>query len=175
MEVLPHAGRAHQADNLSRLLGRQALHRQNLDKALLHFFQAVVVPVQDALGSLEVQPLFRGLLPGQLQAGVQVHADDTGLVGAVGHAVELVALLEELLLAHLGQLEGLHLFPQLVGLLLGAVLLPQLAGDGPHLLLEEVFPLVLVHLGLGLLVDFVLHRQDFHFLREDINELLHAL
>ncbi len=48
--------------------------------------------------------------------------------------VQLIAFFQKLLLADLGKLQGTHLFPKLICLLLGVVLFSQFIGNGPHLL-----------------------------------------
>ena len=45
-----HTGRSHQTDDLPCLLGGQALHGQNLQETLFDLFQAIVVPIENALG-----------------------------------------------------------------------------------------------------------------------------
>ncbi len=96
-------------------------------------------------------------------------------MGAKGHPVELFALFEQFFLTNSRQLHTQHPQLQLIRLLLGVVVLPQLAGNGPQLLLEKIFTLVFINLRLGLLVDFVFHLQNLDFLRQHGNQLLHPL
>ena len=76
---LSHTGRAHQADHLPLQLRGQLLDGQELQDALLHLLQPIVVLVQHLAGSLHADPLPGLFAPGQLQAYIQIVADHGGL------------------------------------------------------------------------------------------------
>ena len=64
---LAHAGRAHQAEDLALELRRQLPDGQELQNALLHLLEAVVVGVQRLPGRRHIGALFGVLVPGQIQ------------------------------------------------------------------------------------------------------------
>ena len=130
-----YAGRAHQTNDLAGLGRRQCSHCQSLDKALLDLHHTIVVTVQYPLGSLQVEFFLGGFFPRQFQTGVQVHAYNACLVGAVGHTVKLVALLQKLFLTDLGQPKRYDLIFYFVGLLLGVVVLTKFVCNCAQLLL----------------------------------------
>ena len=93
-----------------------------------------MVPVQDLLGTVDVQIILGIAVPRQVQAGVQIGADNGGfLIGAL-HLGQAVHFLEQLFLAVLGQMQRRDLAAVLVGLGVGIVPLAQLIADDVQLL-----------------------------------------
>src|SRR5690606_38549950 len=80
---LAHAGRTHEAeDGAAHLVAGQLAHGQELQDALLHLLQAIVILVEHLL-SLDDADLAVALLgPGQVEQPVEVGANHAGL-GAV--------------------------------------------------------------------------------------------
>ena len=159
---LTHAGRAHQADHLPLQVGGQLLHRQELQNALLHLFQAEVVLVQGPAGRLHAHPLPGLFPPGELQADVQIAAQHGGLRGAEGLLGQTAHLFLQLLPHLVGQL-GLSDLPAVVpNLRVSALTLAQFVLDGFHLLPQIVVPLVVRHLLPGPVLDLHIQPQDLH-------------
>ena len=158
---LADARRADQADDLRLDVRSQLAHGQRFQNAVLDLFQAVVVAVQDLLGTVDVQIILGIAVPRQVQTGVQIGADDGGfLIGAL-HLGQAVHFLEQLFLAVLSQMQCRDLAAVLVGLGVGIVPLAQLIADDVQLLVQVVVALVLVHGLVDLVRDLLL---DLHHL-----------
>ena len=71
--------RADQAKQAALDLGTQLLDSQVLENPLLYLFQSEVVVVQFLAGLGDAQCLLGRFVPGNLQAGVQIPADHSGL------------------------------------------------------------------------------------------------
>ena len=78
-----NAGRADQAENLPRKLGRQLPHGERLQNPLFDLFKAKVIVIENFCRRLHVQPLFCPLVPRELQHEVQIVPDDGGLGGVL--------------------------------------------------------------------------------------------
>ena len=156
------AGGAHQTDDLSRQLRGHLLDGQHLQNPLLHLIQAEMVVVQQLFGRLHVHPLLGALVPGQLQADVQIVADDGGLRRAAGLTGQPLDLLVELLVHLFRQLEGLNALLVLENL--AVLVVPQLPPQDLHLLPDIVFLLTAVDALLDLLLELVFQPQNFDFL-----------
>ena len=153
--------RSHQAEESALDVRGKLLHRQVLQDALLHLFQAKVLIVQDLAGLGQVHGLLGGLAPGQLQAGVQVAPQHRRLGGAKGLLLQAAQLLFQLLPHLVGHGQGLDPLAVLVKIV-GETVLAQLGLDDLHLFPQIVLPLAAVHLLLGLLVELLLdaHHID---------------
>ena len=142
---LADARRAHKADDLCLHVRCQFAHGQRFQNAVLDLLQAVVVTVQNLLGTGNVQVVHREGVPRQVQAGVQIGADNGSfLIGAL-HLGKAVHFFEQLLLAVLGKVQLGDLAAVLVGFSVGVVALAQLIADDVQLLVQVVIALVLVH------------------------------
>ena len=78
-----NAGRADQAENLPRKLGRQLPHGERLQNPLFDLLKAKVIVIENFCRCLHVQPLFCPLVPRKLQHEVQIVPDDGGLGGVL--------------------------------------------------------------------------------------------
>jgi hypothetical protein len=134
-----------------------------------------VVGVED-LGRLDDVELVLGLLvPGQRDEPVDVVPHD-GRLGRHGrHHLELLQLLADLLLGLLAHLLLGDLLFELFDLGLELVLLAELLLDRPHLLVEVVLLLRLLHLLLDARPDLLLHLEDLDLGLHQAVELLDAL
>ena len=171
---LAHAGRPHQADDLPTEVGCQLLHGQELQDAFLYLVQPIVVRVQHLSGRLHVQSLFRPHRPRQLQAHVQVVAQDGGFCGAVGLLAQPGQLLAQLGIHFLRQLGSVDLLLVLGDLVHAVAGLAQLGLDDLQLFPEIVVLLVLAHLLLDLGLQLLLHLQHLDLSAQDAVHLLQA-
>ena len=150
---LADARRADEADDLAFDVRGQLTDGQHLEDAVLDLLQAVVVTIQHPLGLGDVQIILREGVPWQVEAGIQIGADDRPLLIAALHLGEAVHLFEELLLPFLIQMESGDLPAVLLGFGGGVVVLAQFLADHVELLVEVVVALVLVHRFVHLLGD----------------------
>ena len=158
---LAHAGRADKAQNLGRHLGRHLPHGDGFQNPLLHLFHAEVVFFQNFPGGSHVHTLFRLDIPGQLQHGVQIIAQNGPFRRTEGLLFEPLHILQKLLFHILIQFQA----PNAGGVafaLVFIVLFPQLLPDDLHLLAQIVIPLVLIQSGLGLLLNLRFYPEHFH-------------
>ena len=117
-----------------------------------------MVVVQGLPGPLHAHPLAGLPAPGELQAHVQIAAQDRGLGGAeglLGQPAQLLLQLLPHLVRELGLGDLLAVVPDLR--VAAALALAQLGLDGLHLLPQVVVPLVVRHLLPGPVLD--LHIQ----------------
>ena len=159
---LAHARRANQAQNLRRHLGCHLAHSNGFQNALLHLFHAKVVMLQNPGGCLNIQPLFGGFAPGQLQNGIQIVPQDGSLRRTEGLLFQLRSIFQELAAVLLLDGQGTDAGGILV-VLLFLISLAQLLPDGAHLLPEVVVPLILVNGSSGLVLNFRFQLQHFQF------------
>ena len=172
---LAHAGRTHKADYLPLQIRGQLLHSQELQNALLHLVQAEVVVIQGLPGPLHAHPLAGLLAPGELQAHVQIAAQDRGLGGAEGLLGQPAQLLLQLLPHLVGELGLGDLLAVVPDLRVAAALaLAQLGLDGLHLFPQVVVPLIVRHLLPGPVLDLHIQPQDLHLPGEQAVEPLQA-
>ena len=168
---LAHARRAHQADDLGLDVGGQLADGQHLEDAVLDLFQAVVVVVQDLLGLVDVQIVLGKGVPGQVQAGVQIGADDGGLLVAALHLGQAVHFFQELGLALFFQVQLQDAAAVVLRLGVGVVPLPQLAADDVQLLVEVIVPLVFVHGLVDLVADLFFDLHHLAFPAQQLDQL----
>ena len=160
---LADAGRTHEAQDRRLRLGRELAHGEELEDALLHALEPVVVGIEHAarLGQVE---LVLGLdAPGQLRHPLEVGADQVS-VGRVlrqrGQPLELpVGLCQRLL----GQIRGVDLLAQLVHLAQPRVALPELLLDLAHPAAQHALAALGIHLlRVGLAAQLALRLGDRH-------------
>ena len=172
---LAGARRAHEAEDGALHVGLQFPHRQVFQDAFLDLFQVVVVFVQDLPGLGQVQVVFGGLVPGQLDHPFQVIADH--LVVRRGGRGPLEAGQFPLRLFQ-GVGRQIRLFqPKLQFLDLPALFFAfaQFPLQGLDVLPEVILLLGLVHLGLHLGLDLFAQLQDLHFPVDQAQDLAQAL
>ena len=151
--------RADQADDLALDIRSQLADSQHLKNAVLDLLQAVVVAVKDALCLGNIEVVLGKAVPGQIQAGIQIGADDRSLLIAALHLGKAVHFLEQFLLPLLVQMQLLDPAAVLLGLCRGIIVLAQLLADHVHLLMQVVITLVLVHGLVHFLGDFLVDLQ----------------
>ena len=163
---LSHAGRAHQAQNFSLGLGVQLPHGDELQDALLHFLQAVVVTVQNFPGLLHISPVVGLHAPGHVQAHVQIVPDHRALGAAEGLLGQAVQLLHELLPNLVRGTAAAD--PLLVLVQLVVAVLAQLVLQYMELLPQDHVPLDLAHPLADLLVNIRLQGGDVNLVEQDL-------
>ena len=128
-----------------------------------------MVAVKDLLGAFQIVARTGGCLPGQLEHGVEVGADDTGLSRRAAHLGQPFCLLAQFACALLGQTQLFDLLAVL--LCLGRhVLLTQFGLDDLNLLAQIVVLLVFVDCGLDLLLNIALNAQNLGLLGQQTDE-----
>ena len=156
---LANTRRADEADDLALDIRGQFADSQHFQNAVLDLFQAIVVAVQDALCLGNVKVILGERIPGQVQAGIQIGADDRALLVAALHLGQAVHFFEELLLPLLVQVQGRDLAAVLLRLGGGVVVLAQLLADHVQLLVQVVVALVFVHRFVHFLGDLFVDLQ----------------
>ena len=172
---LAHAGRPDEAQDGAGDLSLELLYRQELEDAVFHVLQVVVVLVQDLPAVRHVQVVGGVDRPGQRHDPVEIGTDHAVLGGRRRQLRQAVHLPGGLLEHFFGQVRLLDLLAQFVGLRLGLVHLPQLVLDGFELLAQDVLPLALVHLGLDLVLDLGAQLQHFQLAVHEGGEAAQAL
>ncbi len=171
---LAHPGGTHQAEDLALDLGGEFPHRQGFQHPLLHLLEAVVLPVQQPPGLVDVD-LVPGIdVPGQVQDGVQVDPEHRAFLGTAGHPAQPLQFLEEFGLRFRRQLEGEYPGPVVVQFLVAVLALPQFLRDDLHLLPEIILPLVFVHLLPHPLLDALLQVEYLVLLLQQADDHLQA-
>src|SRR6185437_15797001 len=140
---LADSRRADEAQDRAASLGIELAHRQILQDAPLHFFQAVVVLIEDAPRALDVDVLRVRLAPRQRDHPVQVGAHHSIFGARLVHAPQALELLANVLVdfrRHAGLGDRLLQLLRIAAALLGFAQLPlQLA----HLLAQNGLALAL--------------------------------
>ena len=167
-----HARRAHQTNDLSLHIGIELAHRQNFQNAVLHFFQAVMLTVQDLLCLGNVQLILCRLIPRQIKAGIQIGADHTGLGAVALHTGQAVGFFQQLGFHILLQAQRHDLAAVGVGFGMGILALAQLLADDMHLLTQIIVTLVFIHLIVDLVINLALHSQNFAFALQKIQQCI---
>src|SRR5659263_91775 len=134
-----------------------------------------MVLVEYLLGAGDVEDVLGALVPGNGQDPVQIGADDRVFGGGRLHLCQPVQLAPRLAIDLLGQLQLVDLAAQLVDLGGDLVHLAQLFLDRLHLLAQEVFALVLVHLALDVALDLAAQLEDLKLTGEYNRQLAQAL
>ena len=170
---LAHPRRAHQADDLPLGFRVDLPHRHVFQNPLLHLVQAVVIPVQNIPGLCHVRPVPGLLIPGHIQAYVQIIADHRGLGAAEGLLAEAVHLFHQPLLHLLRQLHlpdfGL-IFLDFLVLVVAQLMLQHL-----HLLPQDHVLLHLAHPLAHLLIQLHLQGQHLKLMGQNIVDLVQPL
>jgi len=169
---LAHARRAYKADDLCLHVRCQLAHGQRFQNAVLDLFQAVVVPIQNLLGAVDIQIIHGHGVPRQIQTGIQIGTDDRGFLIAALHPGQAVYLLEQLFLAVLGKVKLPDLAAVIVGLGVGIVPLAQFIVDNVQLLVQVVIALVLVHGLVDLFRDLLFDLHHLTFTAQHLHKAL---
>ena len=134
-------------------------HRQELEDAILHVVETVVVLVQDAGRVGEVEAFLAHLAPGQFADRLDVGADDLGLHRLAAHALQAPELTVDFLAGRFRQLQvgdAVLEFLEIVR----AVVVTQFLADRLQLLAEVHLALAVAKLLLDLGVDVLLGVED---------------
>ncbi len=164
---LADARRADEAEDRTLRVAAQLHDGEEFEDALLDFFEAVVVFVEDAPRLVEVELVLGRFLPRQLKHVLKVSADDV-VVGRRRRQPLHAAQLALGLFAHVvGEVGLLQALAQQLGLgALAALVLAQLLLDRLHLLAQDVVALRLVHLALRLGGDLRAQLHDLDLARQ---------
>ncbi len=145
---LPHARRAHEAQDRPLHLAHALLHREVLEDALLHFLQAEVVGIQDLLGSPDVALDFSAPVPRDRQKPVEVVAHHGRLRRHRAHGAQLLHLADRLVARFLGELRLVDALLELGQFVAALPAFAKLLLDRLQLFVEVVLALGLVYLAL---------------------------
>src|SRR5580704_1775880 len=146
---------------------------QEFQNAVFHFFQAVMLGVEDIFGGLDVANLFRTFFPGHGEQPINVIAADGRFGGHRRHqfqAFEFGAGLFEDVLGHAGGIDLLLQLFDFVFLAPAKFLL-----DGLELFVQVILFLRALHLalhaGIDVAVDVQLFQLDFQYVGDAIQAL----
>ena len=149
-------------------------HGQIFEDAVLDLFEVVVVFVQDVARVRNVEVVLGRHRPGQVDEPFQIgpHHRVFGRLGRDDlEALEFVVGRLERGFGHLGLVDLLAQFVQLAG---ARVAFAQLLLNGPHLLAEVEFLLVLVEFGLHLGLNLLPQFQQFELAVQDRGQFFDA-
>ncbi len=172
---LADAGRTDEAQDRRLALRGKLAHGEIFDDAPLDLVEVVVILVEDAPRLLDVDRLFLGQLPWQLDQPIEIGAHHAVFAGGFRHALQPAQFLARGildLLGHAGLGDGLVELGHLGGLAL--LTFAELALDRRHLLAQQHLALALVERRLGLLADFLRQPQNLDAVREQPQDLVHA-
>ena len=160
---LAHAGGTDEAENRPLHVPLELAHGEVLDNAFLDLVEVVVILVEHATRLDRVEPIFRPLVPGDVEHPVQVRPDHLVFGGRRRHPLETIDL------ARGDRCHGLRqvrVGDALAELLDFGVALAELRLNRLHLLPQHVLPLGVGHLLLGLGLDLALQLEHVDFARE---------
>ena len=141
-------------------VGHQLAHGEELEDAVLHLLDVVVVLVEHSARVAQVEVVLGALAPRQRGDPLQVAADHAVLGCRRRQPLEPRQLAVDLLARLLRQLERVELLAQLVRLGEHLVAFAELVLDRSQLLAQEVLALRSVELGLDLRLDLRAERDD---------------
>src|SRR5580658_197677 len=169
---LSHARRADEAEDGAFGILDELADGEELEDALLDFFQAVVVFVEHFFRVVDGASLFAAFLPRHGQQPVDVVAAYGGLGRHRRHGFELLQLLDGLVEHVLGHSGGFDLLAQLVELAFFAA--AQLLLDGLDLFVEVVLFLRPLHLPLDARLDVAVEVELLDFDVEHVGDARQA-
>jgi hypothetical protein len=167
---LPHPRRAHEHDDRAARLRVQLADREELEDAVLHALDVVVVPVEDGARVLQVEVVRGRLRPRQRREPLEIAADHPVLGGLRRQALEARQLALGDRPGVLGQLRLLELLAELPRLRLLLVNLTELLLDRAQLLAQDVLALAPVHLRLHLRLDAAADLDQLELAGEDLRQ-----
>ena len=154
----PRSSRLGRGRSACLVLGPKLPHGEELEHAVLHVAQGVVVLVEDPLRLGQIEVLRAARVPGQLDDVLEEGPDDLGLHRLAPDPRQPAELAVHFLPHFGGELERGELLLQ-VAQIVALVVLAQLALDRLELLAEEHLPLPLAQLLLDLRLDVFLRVQ----------------
>ena len=149
-------------------------HGEILKDPFLHFFQIVVVLVEDFGGGLQVEVVLGFLGPGQFHDPFDIGPDGGGLGGIRVHFSRRLSCFSVSFSTFSGIFGVCDPLAKLSDFFRAFIEFAQLFLNRFELFAQEVFALGLVHLALGLGLDLLLHGEDFDFLAEDLADMPEA-
>ncbi len=138
--------------------------------AFFHFFEAAVVFVEEGAGEFEIESVFGAVLPGEIEEGVEVVAEDGAFGGGGRGAGEPLDLLVDFFEERGLEIEGEEPFAVDVGFALFGVNIVEFSLDEAHLLAEENFALSVPNFALDFGAEAGLELEDFGFVGEVSDE-----
>ena len=157
------------------LVPLELAHRQELQDAVFHLLQIVVILVQDAARLGQVDLVLALLRPGQRDQPVEVGADHHLLGRPRRDGPQPLQLAVRDFAHRRGHAGLLDLLLQALQLGVGLVVRPQLLLDRLELLAQDVLALALLELVLHLLLDLRAHLEDFDLPADVRRQLAQAL
>ena len=171
---LSHAGGSHEAEDRALHVLLHPENRQILDDPLLHLLQAVMLPVQDFTGPVQVQVVLRHFAPGQVQNPVDIGFRNHILRTSGGDPAQPVDLFFAFRPGFLAQRGLLHPLPVSV-LILRLVPFAQLRLNCPDLLPEIEILLIPFHLPADPVLDLLFRVRQIRFPDQHGADLLQPL
>ena len=166
---LPHAGRAHEAEDRALELADEREHRDVVEDAVLHIGEPEVVLVEHELRTRDIHHVIAALRPGERHDPVEIIARHGGLRRHRRRAAQLAELAVGAL-AHRGR--KLLLLERRRELLEAvAFVLAELPVDRLELLLEVELALILEEGAANLSLDLALQTQNLDLGIERVREL----
>ena len=164
-----HAGRSNEAQDRSLHILFQAQHSQVLNDPFLDVLQAVMVPVQDFPGPVQVQVVLRFLAPGKVEDPLNIGLADRAFRTAGRHAGKPVQFLFALGAGFLVQRRFSQPFPKIR--CIRFVPVAQFGLDRLDLLTQVIILLVLLHLFPDAGLDLLFRIRDVGFPHQDRADL----
>ena len=151
------------------------MHGEKVKDAFLDLLQAIVIVIEDLRRLLDVDGVFRLLIPRQGEQPFDIVADDTRLGVCIAHVLEPVELAVDGLVHALRVLavEERPVILDDVGH--DVILVAELLADDLELLAQVVVALGFVHLLADFDIDVLLHAQELDLMREVVREQLEAV
>ena len=143
---LADAGRADEAEDRTLRRRRELAYREELENAVLHLLEIVVVRVEDVARGLQVEPIFGLFRPRQVDDPLDVGPDQVAVRRVLGQGGEPLQLALGLRARDLRQVRGLELLAQLLRLADARVLLADLALDVAQALAQQALAMLRIHL-----------------------------
>ena len=134
-----------------------------------------MIGVQNLFRAVQVNILLGSFVPGKIQTSLQIGENDACFMGTNRHFGQAIAFLEKLFILLLRKLQLCNAIPQLICFLLRVVVIPQLIGDGFHLLTQIVFTLIFIHLFTRFFLNFIFDGDNFNLLFQNGNQLPQTL
>jgi len=164
------SGRSDKAENLGGAFATELADGEFVKDSLFDFFEAAVVFVEEGAGVFEIESVFGAVLPGEIEEGVEVVAEDGAFGGGGRGAGEPFDLLVDFFEERGLEIEGEEPFAVDVGFALFGVNIVEFSLDEAHLLSEENFALGIADFAFDFGAETGLELEDFGFVGEVSDE-----
>eukprot|EP01132_Coremiostelium_polycephalum_P014500 gene14501-biopygen6823 len=158
-----HTRRTDQAQHRTTNLLHALLHGEVFEDALLDFFEAVVIGIENIFGAGQVQAHLGLGLPRHLHQPVDVRTNHGGFGRHRRHLLELVQLGSGLGQRVFRQAGGIDALFQLLDFVVAFLAVAQLFLNGLHLLIQVVLALAALHLLFDTAANALLNLQQVDF------------